>query len=100
MDSGDYAIADTALAAADALRETASALDVWVVRVGYPDVAHIRGQFPAEDRMIEGFVNANREAIVPLSLSGPEGTDAGSERRDRHRLQRRFDPAACVGSRS
>ena len=23
--------------------------------------------------MIEGFVNANREAIVPLSLRGPEG---------------------------
>ena len=47
--------------------------------------------------MIEGFVNANREAIVPLSLPWHGGTDAGSERRDRHRLQRRFDPAACVG---
>ena len=23
--------------------------------------------------MIEGFVSANREAIVPLSLRGPEG---------------------------
>ena len=35
VDSGDYAIADTALAAADALRERHSALDVWAVRVGY-----------------------------------------------------------------
>ena len=34
--SGDYAIADTALAAADALRERRPALDIWVVRVGYP----------------------------------------------------------------
>ena len=36
LDSGDYAIADTALAAADALRERRPATDVWVVRVGYP----------------------------------------------------------------
>ena len=35
VDSGDYAIADTSLAAADALRERLPALDVWAVRVGY-----------------------------------------------------------------
>lgn len=35
VDSGDYAIADTALAAADALRDRRPALDVWAVRVGY-----------------------------------------------------------------
>ena len=35
VDSGDYAIADTALAAADALRERRPALDVWAVRVGH-----------------------------------------------------------------
>ena len=36
VDSGYYAIADTALAAADALREQRPALNVWAVRVGYP----------------------------------------------------------------
>ena len=36
VDSGDYTIADTALAAADALRERRLALNVWAVRVGYP----------------------------------------------------------------
>ena len=35
VDSGDYAIANTALATADALREQRPALDVWAVRVGY-----------------------------------------------------------------
>ncbi len=36
LESGDYAIADTALCAADALRERRPAPDVWVVRIGYP----------------------------------------------------------------
>ena len=35
VDSGDYAVADTALAAADALRERRSVVDVWAIRVGY-----------------------------------------------------------------
>ena len=43
VDSGDYAIADTALAAADALRERRPALDVWVVRVGYPTLRTFGG---------------------------------------------------------
>ncbi len=43
LDSGDYAIADTALAAADALRERCPAPDVWVVRVGYPTLRTFGG---------------------------------------------------------
>ena len=43
VDSGDYAIADTALAAADALRERRPALDIWVVRVGYPTLRTFGG---------------------------------------------------------
>ena len=43
VDSGDYAIADTGLAAADALRERRSAPDVWVVRVGYPTLRTFGG---------------------------------------------------------
>ena len=43
VDSRDYAIADTALAAADALRERRPALDVWVVRVGYPTLRTFGG---------------------------------------------------------
>lgn len=35
VDSGDWAVADTALAASDTLRERRSALNVWAVRVGY-----------------------------------------------------------------
>ena len=43
VDSGDYAIADTALAAADALRERRSALNVWAVRVGRPTLRAFGG---------------------------------------------------------
>lgn len=43
VDSGEYATADTALAAADALRERRPALDVWAVRVGYPTLRTFGG---------------------------------------------------------
>ncbi len=43
VDTGDYAIADTALVAADALRERRPALDVWAVRVGYPTLRTFGG---------------------------------------------------------
>ena len=43
VDSRDYAIADTALAAADALRERRPATDVWAVRVGYPTLRAFGG---------------------------------------------------------
>lgn len=43
VDTGDYAIADTALAAADALRERRPAPDVWAVRVGYPTLRTFGG---------------------------------------------------------
>ena len=43
VDTGDYAIADTALAAADALRERHPVLDVWAVRVGYPTLRTFGG---------------------------------------------------------
>ncbi len=44
VDSGDYAIADTALAAADALRERRSAIDVWAVRVGHRTLVSFGGR--------------------------------------------------------
>ena len=43
VDSGDYAIACTALAAADALRGRRPALNVWAVRVGYPTLRTFGG---------------------------------------------------------
>ena len=43
VDSGDYAIADTGLAAAEALRKQHPVLDVWVVRVGYPTLRTFGG---------------------------------------------------------
>ena len=46
VDSGHYAIADTGLAAADALREWRPAPDVWVVRVGYPTLRTFGGSSP------------------------------------------------------
>ena len=46
VDSGDYAIANTGLAAADALRERRSAPDVWAVRVGYPTLRTFGGSSP------------------------------------------------------
>ncbi|MCY4448092.1 MAG: hypothetical protein OXE02_04520 [Chloroflexi bacterium] len=44
--SGDYAIADTALAAADALRERRPAPDVWAVRVGHRALVSFGGHRP------------------------------------------------------
>ena len=46
VDSGDYAIADTALAAADSLRERHTAVDVWAVRVGYSTLRTFGGSSP------------------------------------------------------
>ena len=46
VDSGDYAIANTGLAAADALRERRPAPDVWAVRVGYPTLRTFGGSSP------------------------------------------------------
>ena len=46
VDSGGWAIADTALAAADALRERHSAVDVWAVRVGYSTLRTFGGSSP------------------------------------------------------
>ncbi len=46
VDSGDYAIADTGLAAADALRKRHPAHDVWVVRVGYRTLRTFGGNSP------------------------------------------------------
>ncbi len=43
VDSGEYPIADTALAAADALRERRPAFDVWAVKVGYPTLRTFGG---------------------------------------------------------
>ena len=52
VDSGDYAIADTGLAAADALRKRHPALDVWVVRVGYPTLRTFGGNSPRRNECL------------------------------------------------
>ena len=46
VDSGGWAIADTALAAADALRERHSAVNVWAVRIGYSTLRTFGGSSP------------------------------------------------------
>ena len=43
VETGDYAIADTGLAATDALRERCPAPDVWVVRIGHRALYHFGG---------------------------------------------------------
>jgi len=49
VDSGDYAIADTGLAAADALRKRRPAPNAWAMRVGY--------------RAMHSFGGANRRRV-------------------------------------
>ena len=43
VDSGDYAVADTARSAARMLRERRSDAEVWLMRVGYPTLRHFGG---------------------------------------------------------
>ena len=43
VDSGDYAIADTARSAAKRLRERRPDADVWLMRVGYPTLRSFGG---------------------------------------------------------
>ena len=52
VDSGDYAIAGSVLAAAERLRARRL-----VGAGGASDVAHLRWQFPVESQVIEGVVN-------------------------------------------
>lgn len=44
VDSGDYAIGDTGLAAEDHLRERRPEADVWCLRVGYGVLRHFGGR--------------------------------------------------------
>ncbi len=44
VDSGSYAIADTALAASDSLRERHPDADTWCLRVGYGVLRHFGGR--------------------------------------------------------
>ena len=44
VDSGDYAIDDTALAAAERLRERRPNADTWCLRVGYGVLRHFGGR--------------------------------------------------------
>ena len=43
VDTGDWAMDDDALAAADALRERRPAPDIWVVKVGHPTLRTLGG---------------------------------------------------------
>ncbi len=43
VDTGDWAMDDDALAAADALRERRPAPDIWVVKVGHPTLRTFGG---------------------------------------------------------
>ena len=44
VDSGDYAIAETATAASDRLRERRPDADTWCLRVGYGVLRHFGGR--------------------------------------------------------
>ena len=44
VDTGDYAIADTALAASERLRARRSDADVWLVRIGYRTLRNFGGR--------------------------------------------------------
>ena len=76
VDSGDYAIAGSVLAAAERLHARRPDADAWLVRVGHPtSSAHLRWQFPVESQVIEGVVNGFLEAVVSLPVRGPEDRD-------------------------
>ena len=44
VDSGDYAVADTALAASEHLRERRPDADIWCLRIGYGVLRHFGGR--------------------------------------------------------
>ena len=56
-------------------RAAPDVVDAWAERVGYRTLIKFRRQFPAEIRVIEGFVNANLEAVVLISIRGPQGSE-------------------------
>ncbi len=44
VDSGDYAVGDTVIAATDQLRERHPGADVWSLRIGYGALRHFGGR--------------------------------------------------------
>ena len=71
VESGKWAVAG--LAASDRLRaQQPEAIDVWPAR-RLPGGRQSRGRRPAENRVIEGAVNAAQEAVVGLRVRGPSG---------------------------
>ena len=73
LDSGDYAIGDMVVTASKRLRERRPDADVWGCAGRLPDAGQHRGRFPAEERLIEGYVNVNLEAVITLPVEGPAG---------------------------
>ena len=71
--SGNYALGKNTIAASESLRDQHPGAQVWLMRVGHSGAVSLRGQFPAEIRMIEGFVNARLEAVVTIPLQSPAG---------------------------
>jgi len=71
--SGSYALGEDAIAASKGLRDQHPDAQVWLMRVGHQALYRFGGQFHTERRMIEGFVNANLEAVVTIPLLGPTG---------------------------
>ena len=82
VDSGSWAISDDLMTAAKRLREQRpEAIDVYSVRVGVWGAASLWGPAAAGFCVIQGVVNAAHEAVITLSVQGPEGAGPGSGRR-------------------
>ena len=74
VNSGNWAIAESELAASDLLlAQCPDAIDVWLLRVGLQGGGQHWGRLSAEGRVVEGTVNAAYEAVVALPLRGPAG---------------------------
>ena len=70
VDSGDYAVAETAIAAAEWVRAQHPDADVWMVRVGYRALGSSGGQCWRRAEWIEGVVNPDYEAVVRITSRG------------------------------
>ena len=71
--SGSYALGENAIAASEGLREHHPDAQGLADAGRTSGAVPLRGQFLAESWMIEGFVNANLEAVVTIPLLGPAG---------------------------
>ena len=72
VDSGNWAMGDEVLVAAERLRAKRPEARQRLLREGrLPDCRQHRGRAPAENRLIEGIVSARYEAVITISIHGP-----------------------------